>query len=250
MQGKYNFPKEIQRWVISKRLPKSNESLSDCGIKESGHTLYLYLVSAESAGVRRGPAQAWGGGDNRREPGFNRANSDTDLSAGHADQRLQNQAFNVPRNDPRSLPNMGSETIREAPQPVVGWSCPQCTYVNAPLRPGCEMCSADRPQNYLVPDDYVPDEKERRRLELEKTGERLILEVRCYYDVMFEKMVLMPFPRSPRNTSDTTDLISDLKIYFPSTIQFLADLKFHGCILSKKKKMIVGFRFPTDYRRG
>ncbi|ELK11730.1 Sharpin [Pteropus alecto] len=26
-----------------------------------------------------------------------------------------------------------------------GWSCPSCTFINAPSRPGCEMCSTQRP---------------------------------------------------------------------------------------------------------
>ncbi|XP_053414321.1 sharpin isoform X3 [Nycticebus coucang] len=31
----------------------------------------------------------------------------------------------------------------EKPQP--GWPCPSCTFINTPSRPGCEMCSTQRP---------------------------------------------------------------------------------------------------------
>uniref|UniRef100_A0A8C7SJU6 RanBP2-type domain-containing protein n=1 Tax=Oncorhynchus mykiss TaxID=8022 RepID=A0A8C7SJU6_ONCMY len=29
-----------------------------------------------------------------------------------------------------------------------GWACPSCTYINKPMRPGCEICSTDRPEFY------------------------------------------------------------------------------------------------------
>lgn len=174
MQVKYNFPAEIQYWIIDKRLSKPNDSLADCGIRKSGHTVYLYLKSYDSANVQRGAAQAWG---ERREPavgnqGLNRTNSASDVSA---------QAYQRPFNDPRSLPDMSSQRVREAPAPPapppVGWICTMCTFVNPPLRPGCEMCSTDRPQDYQVPDGYIPDERERERLERLQAGEMLLLEV-------------------------------------------------------------------------
>ena len=167
VEAKYKFPVEIQRWIISKRIARPNESLSDCGIRTSGHTVYLYLISDSSSEQ----AGAWGGG---RDASFNRANSVSDLSQ----DRQRNEAPSVPLNDPRSLPNMPSVRVREEPQPVVGWECPVCTYVNSPSRPGCEMCSTARPQDYQVPDDYVPDERERIRLERAQVGDRLLLEVR------------------------------------------------------------------------
>uniref|UniRef100_A0A671Q7E1 RanBP-type and C3HC4-type zinc finger-containing protein 1 n=1 Tax=Sinocyclocheilus anshuiensis TaxID=1608454 RepID=A0A671Q7E1_9TELE len=49
-----------------------------------------------------------------------------------------------------------------------GWSCPGCTFMNKPTRPGCEMCSTARPDNYKVPDIYQPDEAETRRLQQEE----------------------------------------------------------------------------------
>ncbi|MBN3325141.1 HOIL1 protein, partial [Atractosteus spatula] len=51
-----------------------------------------------------------------------------------------------------------------------GWECPQCTFVNKPTRPGCEMCSADRPAGYQVPAVYQPDEDEARRLQQEEAA--------------------------------------------------------------------------------
>lgn len=50
----------------------------------------------------------------------------------------------------------------------IGWSCLECTYLNKPTRPGCEMCSTARPDNYKVPDLYKPDDEETRRLQEEE----------------------------------------------------------------------------------
>jgi RanBP-type and C3HC4-type zinc finger-containing protein 1 len=171
VEAKYNFPVGIQRWIIGKRCAKPNESLSDCGIRTNGHTVYLYLTS-DSSSIDREQAGAWG---ERRDAGLNRANSVADVVV---QDRQRNEAPNIIRNDPRSLPNMPSERVREVPQPVVGWECPICTFVNSPSRPGCEMCSTDRPQDYQIPDGYVPDERERERLERAQVGDQLLLQVR------------------------------------------------------------------------
>ncbi|KAL4234057.1 hypothetical protein ACF0H5_005711 [Mactra antiquata] len=48
-----------------------------------------------------------------------------------------------------------------------GWSCPICTFVNKPTRPGCELCATDRPVGYQIPQGYVPTEDEKQRLDRE-----------------------------------------------------------------------------------
>ncbi|XP_077637618.1 sharpin [Lonchura striata] len=53
-----------------------------------------------------------------------------------------------------------------------GWPCPQCTFLNKPTRPGCEMCSAPRPEGYRVPGGHRPDPAELRRLQRERDGAR------------------------------------------------------------------------------
>lgn len=56
------------------------------------------------------------------------------------------------------------------PEPKkVGWVC-QCTWLNTPRRPSCEMCLTDRPANYVVPDDVPLDEATRE-------SERMMQEV-------------------------------------------------------------------------
>ncbi|KAK7877836.1 hypothetical protein WMY93_031508 [Mugilogobius chulae] len=51
-------------------------------------------------------------------------------------------------------------------QVIDGWACPQCTFMNKPTRPGCEMCSQARPEEYQVPNEHTQEEI--RRMEQEQ----------------------------------------------------------------------------------
>ena len=46
------------------------------------------------------------------------------------------------------------------PEKPRGWNCTVCTFLNEPFRPGCKMCSADRPEGYEPPVDHVPSADE------------------------------------------------------------------------------------------
>lgn len=50
----------------------------------------------------------------------------------------------------------------------LGWACTMCTYVNKPTRPGCEICGAERPEDYEVPNIYKPDQQEVLRIQQEQ----------------------------------------------------------------------------------
>lgn len=58
------------------------------------------------------------------------------------------------------------------PPPVeekkTGWSCPKCTFINRPRRPGCEQCGEARPDSYVVPEDCPIEDFERQALENER----------------------------------------------------------------------------------
>ena len=58
-----------------------------------------------------------------------------------------------------------------------GWSCPQCTFINEPTRPGCEACCADRPSDYEVPVGYLPSEAEQTRLDRERAFEQVAVRI-------------------------------------------------------------------------
>lgn len=62
-------------------------------------------------------------------------------------------------------------------QTQLGWVCASCTFVNKPTRPGCEMCSGERPEDYEVPDMYQPDVDEILRIQQEQVSMMLYEEV-------------------------------------------------------------------------
>ena len=60
------------------------------------------------------------------------------------------------------------------PKEPQGWECPQCTLVNNPRRPGCELCSAPRPEDYVVPEEAPLAEFERKAKENEALFEQVL----------------------------------------------------------------------------
>ncbi|TWW71114.1 Zinc finger-containing protein 1 [Takifugu flavidus] len=78
--------------------------------------------------------------------------------------------------DIRDLINIEMPQLQEALAPkkasAQGWSCPSCTYINKPTRPGCEICSTNRPESYVIPGGYRPDALELRRIQQEKEAIR------------------------------------------------------------------------------
>jgi len=73
-----------------------------------------------------------------------------------------------------------------------GWTCPQCTFVNEPTRPGCEACCANRPDDYKVPVNYLPSEAEQTRLDRERQLEEVLvlLLVLLFYQTVWFPMTL------------------------------------------------------------
>ena len=61
------------------------------------------------------------------------------------------------------------------PKEPPGWVCPQCTLVNNPRRPGCELCSAPRPEDYVVPNEAPLAEFERKAKQNEELFEQVSL---------------------------------------------------------------------------
>lgn len=49
-----------------------------------------------------------------------------------------------------------------------GWTCPLCTLINSPNRPGCVACSETRPASYVVPAAYRVNEPYKMPAELHK----------------------------------------------------------------------------------
>lgn len=57
MYERFEFPLEVQRWIVRKRLVSDKETLSSTRVK-SDDELYLYLVPASTVGVTKESARA------------------------------------------------------------------------------------------------------------------------------------------------------------------------------------------------
>ncbi|XP_017738975.1 PREDICTED: sharpin isoform X3 [Rhinopithecus bieti] len=112
------FPPAVQRWVIGRCLCVPERSLASYGVRQDGDPAFLYLLSA--------PREA----------------------PGPSPQRPQKMDGELGRLFPSSLglppgPQPAASSLPSPLQPR--WPCPSCTFINAPSRPGCEMCSTQRP---------------------------------------------------------------------------------------------------------
>lgn len=116
--SEFGFPPAVQRWVIGRCLCVPERSLASYGVRQDGDPAFLYLLSA--------PREAPGCSPQRPL----KTGGDT----GHW--------FPQPLVPPRA-PQPASSSLPNPLQP--GWPCPSCTFINALSRPGCEMCSTQRP---------------------------------------------------------------------------------------------------------
>lgn len=115
--SEFGFPPAVQRWVIGRCLCVPERSLASYGVRQDGDPAFLYLLSA--------PREAPGCSPQRPL----KTGGDT----GHS--------FPQPLAPLRAQP--ASSSLPNPLQP--GWPCPSCTFINALSRPGCEMCSTQRP---------------------------------------------------------------------------------------------------------
>ncbi|XP_048214477.1 sharpin isoform X3 [Perognathus longimembris pacificus] len=129
--SEFGFPPAVQRWIIGHCLCMPERSLASYGVQQDGDPAYLYLLSVP----REAPGQfligvgRWGSACDSPEC--------PSSAIGHSTQHSQMDE------EPECLFPQ-SAGLPSAPKPP-GWPCPSCTFINAPSRPGCEMCSTQRP---------------------------------------------------------------------------------------------------------
>uniref|UniRef100_A0A8V0Y6K6 SHANK associated RH domain interactor n=1 Tax=Gallus gallus TaxID=9031 RepID=A0A8V0Y6K6_CHICK len=119
----YGFHPLVQRWIIGQCLCVDERTVWSYGVRRDGDPAFLYLLSANRAELTRQPHRQM----------------DLGAISHHLDTMQISDAFN-----PQTAP---AATSLPSPVPA-GWSCPKCTFINKPTRPGCEMCSTDRPPDY------------------------------------------------------------------------------------------------------
>ena len=247
----------MQKWIVGKKVPKPQDTLQDLHVRQSGTTVFLYLLSGKAVGLRRSDVERFGRGNTTQtsltvsapsdSSGMSSAAVATTASGMHMRHAVStsnlaaqsephvlaapNRAEQLPtslvgptlpasdanlqeNSGPTTLPihvGMGisaiSDLLRSGGQgggagnppnpppqefvnnlePVeqqaeedgnpVGWTCEVCTYINKPTRPGCEMCSSDRPAAYVVPAGMQVDETERSRIAAAEREEALFQQV-------------------------------------------------------------------------
>ncbi|XP_078720146.1 ranBP-type and C3HC4-type zinc finger-containing protein 1-like isoform X3 [Lampetra fluviatilis] len=177
----YDIHPKVQRWVIKQRLAEDSQSLQSYGLQREGDEAFLYLVSAQQANL------------NVEE--YKRAQIDLLQITGGLGEGAP--IVKMEPMNPVSPPNwLADELIyadaplflpaaavaatprRPASPPPVGWPCPVCTFVNLPLRPGCDQCGTARPADYQVPAGYQPTDRERRITDQEIDNRRKLEETR------------------------------------------------------------------------
>ncbi|KAF6722472.1 RanBP-type and C3HC4-type zinc finger-containing protein 1 [Oryzias melastigma] len=162
----FGFHPLLQRWVIGKRLAKDQDTLFSHGIRSNGDQAFLFIRSASSTHFTRHQHNLY-----------------------QEQQLLESIVGSIPSVELHSRGCDGNAAVKKAPPPAapptppktykftkpvvppkpqLGWACKTCTYVNKPTRPGCEMCGDERPQDYQVPDLYLPDQEEIERLHMEE----------------------------------------------------------------------------------
>ncbi|KFV78987.1 RanBP-type and C3HC4-type zinc finger-containing protein 1, partial [Struthio camelus australis] len=156
----YGFHPLVQRWIIGQCLCVDERTISSYGIRRDGDTAFLYLLLAKTAELTE-----------------QRYEEDQAQLMLNSTSSLTNSASAEEKRKYNTLPNMSPKkewlflaSATRVCSLQAGWSCPKCTFINKPTRPGCEMCSTDRPADYVVPGSYKPDEMELWRMQQEQEG--------------------------------------------------------------------------------
>uniref|UniRef100_A0A3B5AIQ8 RanBP-type and C3HC4-type zinc finger-containing protein 1 n=1 Tax=Stegastes partitus TaxID=144197 RepID=A0A3B5AIQ8_9TELE len=197
----YGFHPRVQRWVIGQCLCTDQRSLASYGIRQDGDTAFLYLLSARHARLTLQILQQDQESALLRNPPSLSQNPLLTATSANGPSTQDWRAYTTlpPRlhtsmiffflslnasggserqtiSEIRDLINLEMPQLSEALSPntssTQGWSCPSCTYINKPTRPGCEICSTNRPENYVIPGGYRPDALELRRIQQEKEAVR------------------------------------------------------------------------------
>ncbi|KAF5908873.1 ranBP-type and C3HC4-type zinc finger-containing protein 1-like, partial [Clarias magur] len=150
----YGFHPSLQCWIIEKRVAKDEDTLFSHNVTCDDDQAFLFIRSAQCANLSR---------EQRKQ-------EEQDMKIGGIIENIEvlsrgTGELGARRKKPQAPPE---RKPKPSPKPVIGWACLQCTYVNKPTRPGCEICSAERPCDYKIPDVYQPDQEEIQRLQQEE----------------------------------------------------------------------------------
>ncbi|XP_060769852.1 ranBP-type and C3HC4-type zinc finger-containing protein 1 isoform X3 [Neoarius graeffei] len=127
MFAEYGFHPRVQRWVIARHARLSQQQCQQD--QESA-----LLAPAPKTPPTPAPASHDWRGYSTLPPRLH--HSSTGSSGGGAGKHSIS--------DIRNLERLAGHGVRPT-NTQLGWSCPSCTFINKSTRPGCEICSTERP---------------------------------------------------------------------------------------------------------
>ncbi|XP_075877621.1 ranBP-type and C3HC4-type zinc finger-containing protein 1 isoform X2 [Nelusetta ayraudi] len=157
----YGFHPRVQRWIIGQCLCTDLRSLASYGVQKDGDTAYLYLISARQARISRQLFQQ------DLESALLGSTVPPGNSATSQDRRgYSTLPSRLPHNnqggasagsnraaDMKDLLDMEhlqlNDHASKASKAQTEWACPSCTFINKPSRPGCEICTTERPDTQI-----------------------------------------------------------------------------------------------------
>ncbi|XP_033625840.1 ranBP-type and C3HC4-type zinc finger-containing protein 1-like isoform X1 [Asterias rubens] len=180
----YDFPVEVQRWIIGQKIIKDTESLIDLRVNSST-PVFIYLISAEKAGITRQGVEVGRQAllEERQQQALFHQAGNASMFAPPPSVIRTKPVVRVPKND---LPNVVPSVAPQAAPPPrkrtaaeVGWHCPACTLINPPRVPGCNACMTERPDDYDPPavGSYIMDDAEKRIQDDQDRNDALMMEM-------------------------------------------------------------------------
>lgn len=133
----YQIPIEKQRWILNNKLASVDaQQISTFNIKDKS-IIYLYIISAEGNSATIIDTKPSNIIDQSKEKNVNFVSNSNENDGAKALPLLLDDPYG---------------TLK------IGWTCPLCTLINSPNRPGCVACSETRPSAYIVPAEYkIPE---------------------------------------------------------------------------------------------
>lgn len=133
----FNIPIDIQRWILNNALATDDKKpLTEFNVKDKS-IVYLYIVTS---------------------PPSERRPSDTKISNNEPAKApvvtIEIDEIEEEEEGAKALPLLRLESADPYGTLKIGWTCPLCTLINSPNRPGCVVCSETRPSTYVVPPEY------------------------------------------------------------------------------------------------
>ncbi|XP_062401959.1 ranBP-type and C3HC4-type zinc finger-containing protein 1 [Sardina pilchardus] len=152
VKNDFGFHPSLQIWVIGKRLTKDTDTLYSHGVSKDGDQAFLFIKNAKAVNLSR---------EQQRQEEQHQQIDDIIVTMARSSLEPRGTGPPVATKAKQRPPPL-------LPKPQIGWSCPMCTLVNKPTRPGCEVCACERPADYKVPASYKPDQDELSRIQSEQ----------------------------------------------------------------------------------